>query len=117
LNRRFQAERAGEKRVSDILRTTGGWVYLSAALDRYDRRVIGRAFSADMETAHTTVPAMEMAFANRKAQEGLICHSDRGVQYCAKSFRARLGALRPPVRQSMSRKGNRPGFRLCRIIF
>jgi transposase InsO family protein len=30
----------------------------------------------------------EMAFANRKAQDGLIFYSDQGVQYCAKSFRA-----------------------------
>jgi transposase InsO family protein len=86
LNRRFQAERAGEKRASDILRTTGGWVYLTAALDRYDRKVIGRTFSADMETVHTAVPAMEMAFANRKDQEGLIFHSDRGCGIARKVF-------------------------------
>jgi transposase InsO family protein len=56
---------------------------------------IGWAFSADMEAVHTTIPAMEMAFANRKAQEGLIFHSDRGgVPYCAKSFRNRLETLR-----------------------
>jgi transposase InsO family protein len=100
LNRRFQADRAGEKWVSDItyLRTTGGWVYLTAILDLYDRKVMGWAFSADMEAVHTTVPALEMAFANRKVQEGLIFHSDRGVQYCAKSFRERLEVLCPSVR-------------------
>jgi transposase InsO family protein len=59
-----------------------------------------------METVHTTIPALEMAFANRKAQEGLLFHSDRGVQYCAKAFRETLGELCPTVRQSMSRKGN-----------
>jgi transposase InsO family protein len=47
-----------------------------------------------------------MAVANRKAREGLLFHSDRGVQYCAKSFRGRLEELCPSVRQSMSRKGN-----------
>jgi transposase InsO family protein len=81
-------------------------VYLTVVLDLYDRKVIGRALSADMETVHTTIPAQEIAFAGRKAREGLIFHSDRGVQYCAKSFRGRLAELCPSVRQSMSRKGN-----------
>jgi transposase InsO family protein len=108
LSRTFHAERAGEKWVSDItyLRTRGGWVFLTVVLDLYDRKVIGWAFSDDMETAHTTIPALEMAFSNRKAREGLLFHSDRGVQYCAQSFRDRLKKLCPTVRQSMSRKGN-----------
>jgi transposase InsO family protein len=108
LNREFHAEGAGEKWVSDItyLRTVEGWVFLTVVLDLYDRKVIGWAFSGDMEASHTTIPAMEMAFANRKAQKGLIFHSDRGVQYCAKAFRDRLAELCPSVRQSMSRKGN-----------
>jgi transposase InsO family protein len=59
-------------------------------MDLFDRKVIGRALSGDMEAGHTTIPAMEMAFANRRAREGLIFHSDRGVQYCATSFRERL---------------------------
>jgi transposase InsO family protein len=94
--------------VSDItyLPTLAGWVYLTVALDLYDRNVIGWAFSADMESVHTTIPAMEMAFANRKAREGLIVHSDRGAQYCAKAFRETPGERCPSVRQSMSRKGN-----------
>ncbi|MDR2784329.1 MAG: hypothetical protein LBB83_00270 [Treponema sp.] len=31
--------------------------------NRFDRKVIGWAFSGDMEAVHTTVPATEMAFA------------------------------------------------------
>ncbi|MDR1444303.1 MAG: integrase core domain-containing protein, partial [Treponema sp.] len=49
---------------------------------------------------------LNMAFSNRTPREGLIFHSDRGVQYCAKSFRDYLGDWCPSVRQSMSRKGN-----------
>jgi hypothetical protein len=37
-----------------------------------------------METVHTTIPALHMAFSNRTAREGLLFHSDREVQYCAK---------------------------------
>jgi transposase InsO family protein len=108
LDRQFGAEKGGQKWVSDItyLRTTGGWVYLTTVLDLFDRKVIGWALSADMETVHTTIPALEMAFKNRAAQDGLLFHSDRGVQYCAKSFRKVLRERCPAVRQSMSRKGN-----------
>jgi transposase InsO family protein len=108
LNREFHAEWAGAKWVSDItyLRTTAGWMYLTAVLDLFDRKVIGWALSADMETVHTTIPALEMAFANRRPRDGLLFHSDRGVQYCARAFREALQALCPTVRQSMSRKGN-----------
>jgi transposase InsO family protein len=105
LDRQFHAGKGGEKWVSDItyLRTVGGWVYLTVVLDLFDRKVIGWAFSADMETVHTTVPALEIAFKNRRAQTGLVFHSDRGVQYCAKSFRELLRERCPSVRQSMSR--------------
>jgi transposase InsO family protein len=81
-------------------------VYLTAVLDLYDRKVIAWALSADMETVHTTIPALEMAVANRRPRDGLIFHSDRGVQYCARAFRETLQVRCPTVRQSMSRKGN-----------
>jgi transposase InsO family protein len=108
LNREFHAEKGGQKWVSDItyLRTANGWVYLTVVLDLYDRKVIGWALSAGMEAADTTVAALGMAVKNRKPGDGLIFHSDRGVQYCAQSFRAVLRENCPSVRQSMSRKGN-----------
>ena len=108
LNREFAAEKSGQKWVSDItyLRTSSGWVYLTAVLDLFDRRVIGWALSDNMETCNTTIPAFEMAVKNRQPESGLIFHSDRGVQYCAHSFRSVMRNLCPSVRQSMSRKGN-----------
>jgi transposase InsO family protein len=108
LNREFCAGEGGRKWVSDItyLRTSGGWVYLTMILDLFDRKVIGWAFSDGMETAHTTAAALKMAANNRAPKEGLIFHSDRGVQYCAQSFRDALHKSCPSVRQSMSRKGN-----------
>jgi len=108
LNRDFHAESGGAKWVSDItyLRTEGGWVYLTVVLDLYDRKVIGWALSGGMETAETTIAALEMAVKNRRPQGELLFHSDRGVQYCAESFCAVLRERCPTVRQSMSRKGN-----------
>jgi transposase InsO family protein len=103
LNREFQAERAGAKWASDItcLRTLIGWIYLTAALDLFDRDAIGWAFSADLETVHTTLPALRMDFARRAAQDGLVSHFDRRSRYCSKSFRDALSFYCPTVRQSM----------------
>ena len=108
LDRQFHAEQGGQKWVSDItyLRTSSGWVYLTVVLDLFDRKIIGWALSAGMETSATTVAALAMAVKNRLPQDGMIFHSDRGVQYCAQSFRDTLYARCPTVRQSMSRKGN-----------
>jgi transposase InsO family protein len=47
-----------------------------------------------------------MAVKNRPAEKDLIFHSDRGVQYCAYSFRGVMRKYLPHVRQSMCRKGN-----------
>jgi transposase InsO family protein len=103
LNREFQAAAAGAKGVSDItyLRILGGWIYLTVVLDLFDRKAIGWAFSSDMETVHRTLPALRTAFQHRTARESLVFHSDRGVQYYAKSFRALLQEYCPTVRQGM----------------
>jgi transposase InsO family protein len=108
LNREFDAEKGGQKWVSDItyLRTCGGWVYLTVVVDLYDRKVLGWALSAGLEATNTTIAAFEMAVKNRSPENGLIFHSDRGVQYCAQSFRDILRDRCPSIRQSMSRKGD-----------
>jgi transposase InsO family protein len=42
LSREFHAEKGGVKRVSDItyLRAINGWVYLTAVIDLYGRKVL-----------------------------------------------------------------------------
>ena len=107
LNREFRAEHSGEKWVSDItyLRTKGTWLYLTAIIDLWDRKVIGWSMAEELAAAHVC-RALEMAVRNRPAREGLIFHSDRGVQYCSEEFQSALRKHCPTVRQSMSRKGN-----------
>jgi len=107
-SREFYAQSGGVKWVSDItyLRTESEWVYLTIVFDLYDRKVIGWALSPGMEACETVIAALEMAVTNRRPQEGLIFHSDRGVQYCAQAFGDVLRESCPTVRQSMSRKGN-----------
>ena len=107
LNRDFRALNPGEKWVSDItyLRTIFGWLYLTVVIDLWDRKVIGWSMGKEL-TAEYVCRALEMAVKNRTPREGLIFHSDRGVQYSSEDFRAMLNQLCPSVRQSMSRKGN-----------
>ena len=107
LNRNFYASCGGEKWVSDItyFKTSGGWFYLTVILDLWDRKVIGWSMGGDL-TAGQVCRALEMAVMNRQSKEGLIFHSDRGMQYCSAEFTSTLNRLCPSSRQSMSRKGN-----------
>ena len=107
LARDFTARFPGEKWVSDItyLSTDSGWLYLTAVLDLWDRKVVGWSMAEDLTTKHVC-RALEMAVANRPPRAGLIFHSDRGVQYCSQEFRTTLYRLCPSALQSMSRKGN-----------
>jgi len=107
LNRNFTTDAAGKAWVSDItyIRTGKGWLYLTAILDLYDRKVIGWAQSSDLSAKNTTMAAWRMAVKNREVTDSLIFHSDRGVQYACSDFTELLGSY-PQVKQSMSRKGN-----------
>jgi transposase InsO family protein len=108
LNRDFFAAKPGQKWVSDItyLRELNGWVYLTVVIDLFDRKVIGWSLSDNLEAVNTTIPAFEMAVKNRTPEEDLLFHSDRGVQYCAYSFRGVMRNYIPNVKQSMSRKSD-----------
>jgi len=107
LARNFNASGPGEKWVSDItyLATSSGWLYLTVILDLWDRKIIGWNIAEDMRTENTC-KALNMAVGNCVPRNGLIFHSDRGVQYCCELFRETLHAVCPSVQQSMSRKGN-----------
>jgi len=107
LNRDFKAAFPGEKWVSDItyLRTRGERLYLTVILDLWDRKVIGWSMSKEM-VAEQISSALIMAVKNRPPREGLIFHSDQGVQYCSEEFRNTLNRLCPSAHQSMSRKKN-----------
>jgi transposase InsO family protein len=107
LARNFTTNREGKVWVSDItyIRTGQGWLYLTAILDLYDRKVIGWAQSSDLSAQNTTIAAWRMAVKNRPVSQNLIFHSDRGVQYACNEFTKLLNSY-PQVEQSMSRKGN-----------
>lgn len=106
LNRKFNPKAASKVWVSDItyVHTEQGWLYLTTVIDLFDRKVIGWSLSNNMTTKDTILKAWRMAIINRQPTEGMIFHTDRGVQYTSKRFRKILKDY--GIIQSMSRKGN-----------
>ena len=74
--------------VSDItyIKLRKQWGYLSLVTDAYSKKIMGWALRTDL-SAQGCLDALEMAMADRKyPQQKLIHHSDRGSQYCSKSY-------------------------------
>ncbi len=71
-------------------------------MDLYSRRIIGWAFAHHLGT-ELVAAALAMGLVHRRPPEGLIHHSDRGVQYASAAYRQVLKAH--GVVASMSRKG------------
>ena len=106
LDRKFIVANPSRVWVSDItyIQTKEGFLYLTTIIDLYDRKIIGWSLSNGMSTEETTLTAWKMAIKNRNCEEGLIFHSDRGVQYASKKFANTIESY--GVIRSMSRKGN-----------
>lgn len=105
LKRNFKAKKSNQVWVGDItyVRTGEGWLYLSAFIDLFSRKVVGWSMSERM-TADLAVDAFRMALFRQKRQAPRIVHSDRGSQYASEAFRNELKAHR--TKQSMSRRGD-----------
>jgi putative transposase len=88
--------------VGDVtyLKSGGSWRYLAVVLDRHSRRVLGWSLGP-RRVLKLTMDAFNNAQRRRSVRAGLIFHSDRGVEYSAHAFRARLAAL--GITQSMKR--------------
>jgi len=74
--------------VSDItyVETASGFVYLNLITDAYSRKIVGWAVGKTLEAKYT-VQALQMALKQvPRGTEGLIHHSDRGVQYCCSDY-------------------------------
>lgn len=101
----FTAETTNQVWLSDItyIWTEEGWLYLAAVLDVFNREVVGWATSERLK--HELVKqAIKNAAYKKEPGEGLIFHSDRGVQYASDGVRKIIGRYK--FVQSMSSKGN-----------
>jgi putative transposase len=93
VNRQFQAPRPNALWVSDFtyVATWTGFVYVAFVIDAFARRIVGWRVS---RTAHAgfVLDALEQALHDRGPVEGdgLIHHSDRGVQYVSIKYSERL---------------------------
>ena len=105
LGRDFDSEGPNRKWVSDItyIKVGRGWAYLAVVVDLFSRTVVGWAL--DTHVRETLIlEALTMAAARRDIPEGLLLHSDRGVQYRGNEYQDTLEDL--GIVASMSRKGN-----------
>jgi transposase InsO family protein len=101
----FKPSAANQLWVADItyIRLREAFVYLAVILDAWSRRVVGWALGETLE-AELAVAALRRALADRHVPDGIIHHSDRGVQYCAEAYVKILQETGFAI--SMSRPGN-----------
>lgn len=83
--------------------TQEGWLYLAVVMDLFSRRIIGWSVS-DRLHRDLALTALRQALAIRRPTPGLICHSNRGSQYCSIDYQSELRGY--GVHISMSGKGN-----------
>ena len=93
VNRQFKAPRPNALWVSDFtdVATWAGFVYVAFVIDAFARRIVGWRVS---RTAHAgfVLDALEQALHERQPVrgDGLVHHSDRGVQYVSIKYTERL---------------------------
>jgi putative transposase len=105
LDRQFGAELPNQKWAADItyIPTDEGWLYLAGVIDLCSRKIVGWSM-ADHMRSELVEDALEMAIARRRPGEGLLHHSDRGVQYASEDYQHLLQSH--DMTCSMSGKGN-----------
>ncbi len=101
----FEPTRPNEIWTGDItyISTDEGWLYLAALKDVYSCEIVGYAMGPRM-TTELVSKALFRAVQHHRPPPGLIHHTDRGSQYCARAYADRLRQFH--MQSSMSRKGN-----------
>ncbi|MFZ7131793.1 MAG: IS3 family transposase [Eubacteriales bacterium] len=87
LDRKFKPTAPNAVWVTDItyIYTLSGFVYLTSVMDLYSRKIIGWHVGDTLSTEHV-LSAINKAKQNRKTNQPVIIHSDRGCQYISKSY-------------------------------
>ncbi len=102
VNRQFNPQRPNEVWVSDItyFRFNDRYYYICVILDLFSRRVLAHRISVTNST-QLTKKTLKLAYESRKPDDALIFHSDRGSNYCSKTFCDYLRTLN--ITQSFSK--------------
>jgi putative transposase len=95
VERQFKAPEPNRLWVADLtyVKTYAGWVYAAFIIDVFSRMVVGWQISQSLRS-DLAIDALEMAVWNRtragQVLDGLVHHSDRGVQYLSIRYSERL---------------------------
>jgi putative transposase len=93
VDRQFRASAPNRLWVADLtyVKTHAGWVYVAFIVDVFSRYVVGWQASRSLRT-DLALDALEMAIWARRGEhlDGLVHHSDRGVQYLAIRYTERV---------------------------
>jgi putative transposase len=96
VNRLFSAPAPNHTWVADLtyVWTASGFCYVAFIIDVFSRRIVGWRVSTSLH-ADLALDALEMAIWSRRADglEGLVHHSDRGVQYLSIRYTDRLAEI------------------------
>lgn len=105
LNRNFIASRPNQKWLTDVtyIRTQQGWGYLSTIKDLFDGFIVAHVFDPYNSIALVT-QTLKQAKQKEQVSEGLILHSDHGMQYTSDPYHLLLNEY--GMQASMSRRGN-----------
>ncbi|MCT7360249.1 IS3 family transposase, partial [Thalassolituus pacificus] len=90
--------------VADVtyLKVKKQWHYLSVIMDLYSRRIIGWSLDSK-RTIEVTRRTLMAAIRKRRPSEGLMLHTDRGVEYRGSGYQKELH--RQGIKHSLSRPG------------
>ena len=91
VNRDFTATRPNELWVADLtyVATWSGFVYVAFVIDVFSRAIVGWRASSSLRS-DLALDALEQALYARPYTDGLVHHSDRGVQYLSIRYTERL---------------------------
>lgn len=105
LDRQFKVDRPNTVWLADItyVATDEGWLYVAAVKDMATCEIVGWGMDTSLHSP-LAERALTMAIKRHNPPEGLIHHSDRGVQYASGPYRKIL--VRHKLTASMSRKGD-----------
>jgi putative transposase len=105
VGRRFEAERPNQLWVADItyVATWSGFVYVAFVIDVFSRAIVGWRVSSSLRS-DLALDALEQALWARQPGDGLVHHSDRGVQYLSIRYTERLAEA--GIEASVGSKGD-----------